>query len=62
MHNYITIWSIFFKVSNLTYDAFLASIIDLNEIAGHFLDSNGKQVCCKNLAKIEKKMINFFMF
>lgn len=32
------------QVSSLTYDAFLASILELNEISGHFLDSNGKQM------------------
>ena len=32
------------QVSNLTYDGFLASITELNEISGHFLDANGKQL------------------
>ena len=32
------------QVSNITYEGFLASITELNEISGHFLDSNGKQL------------------
>lgn len=32
------------QVSNITYDAFLATITELNEISSHFLDSNGKQL------------------
>ncbi len=32
------------QVSNITYDSFLSSISDLNEISSHFLDSNGKQL------------------
>ena len=32
------------QVSHLTYEGFLASITELNEISGHFLDANGKQL------------------
>jgi hypothetical protein len=34
----------FQQVSSLSYDAFLSTILELNQISGHFLDSNGKQV------------------
>ena len=32
------------QVTHLTYEGFLASITELNEISGHFLDCNGKQL------------------
>jgi len=32
------------QVSNISYEGFLASITELNEISTHFLDSNGKQL------------------
>jgi hypothetical protein len=32
------------QVNGLTYDAFLATISELNDISGHFLDANGKQL------------------
>jgi len=32
------------QVSNITYEGFLDSITELNEISSHFLDSNGKQL------------------
>jgi len=32
------------QVSNITYESFLASIVELNEISSHFLDTNGKQL------------------
>ena len=32
------------QVNHLTYEVFLATITELNEIASHFLDSNGKQL------------------
>ena len=32
------------QVSSISYEGFLASITELNEISSHFLDSNGKQL------------------
>lgn len=32
------------QVSNITYEGFLSSITELNEISSHFLDCNGKQL------------------
>lgn len=32
------------QIAGITYDDFLASIQELNEISSHFLDSNGKQL------------------
>ena len=32
------------QLTGTSYEAFLSSVQELNEIAGHFLDSNGKQL------------------
>ena len=32
------------QVNHLTYEVFLSTITELNDISGHFLDSNGKQL------------------
>ena len=32
------------QVNQLTYDVFLTTITEVNKIAGHFLDTNGKQL------------------